>query len=128
MSHAKSLFAVFAFLALNVTAAGFPAPNQVNPFVGRWVVTFGNGVIETCEVKADKTAFEKEPNRSSEGKVKELGNAILITFADGRIERWSLSDGKMKVLHWFPAATYPEGAACAQGVAERVHDTSHARP
>jgi hypothetical protein len=120
VSQAKNLFASLFFLALSASALGFPAPKQENPFVGRWVVTFGNGVIETCEVKADKTAFEKEPHRSSNGTIEELGNSIVIRFADGRVERWALANGKMNVQHWCPATTYPEGAAVAHGVAERV--------
>jgi hypothetical protein len=82
-------------------------------------VTFANGVVETCEVRADGTASESEPHRSADGKVETSGSALVITFEDGRVERWNLISGRVVVEHWCPAAAYPAGASVV-GVADRL--------
>ena len=62
MSRARLLFVACATLLLALPAAGDrPAPPTRSPaaesgFVGQWAVTFANGVVETCEVRADGTA------------------------------------------------------------------------
>jgi hypothetical protein len=115
-------FMAVAALALPLTgAADLPAKNPGTPpqFVGRWSVTFANGVIETCDVKAEWTASESEPKRSANGKSEVKDNALVITFADGRVERWTAVDKRVVVEHWFPAAAYPAGARVL-GIADRV--------
>jgi hypothetical protein len=87
--------------------------------VGRWMVTFADGVIESCEVRNDGSASESETLRSSEGRVSQQAGAILITFADDRVERWTAVDKRMVVEHWFPAAAYPAGDKVV-GIADRV--------
>jgi hypothetical protein len=50
-------------------------------------------------VRPDGTASEAEPNRASDGKAEATGNALVITFDDGRVERWTLISGRMVVEH-----------------------------
>jgi hypothetical protein len=82
-------------------------------------VTFSNGVIESCEVRSDGSASESETLRSSEGKVSQQAGAIVVTFADDRVERWTAVDKRMVVEHWFPATAYPAGERVV-GIADRV--------
>jgi hypothetical protein len=125
MLRARLLIIAFAALTPVLSAAGDPpAPQAKNPghdakFVGRWMVTFANGVIESCEVPNDGTASESETLRSSEGKATQQAGAIVITFADDRVERWTAVDKRMVVEHWFPAAAYPAGDKVV-GIADRV--------
>jgi hypothetical protein len=125
MSRARVLLIAFATLVLAVSAAGDPpAPPAKNPspdakFVGRWMVTFANGVVESCEVRNDGSAAESETLRSSEGTVSQQAGAIVITFADDRVERWTAVDKRMVVEHWFPATAYPAGDKVV-GIADRV--------
>src|SRR5436305_2113664 len=69
MSRAKFLLIAFATLTLALSAAGDPpAPPVKNPspdakYVGKWMVRFSDGVIESCEVRADGTASESETLR-----------------------------------------------------------------
>ena len=110
---------------LAATAAAFaPAPAYKPPrpnshLVGQWTVRFANGVVEACEVRADGTASVAEPNRSSVGQVRPRGGAIVITFKDDRVERWSTSAEGVVVEHWFPASGYPSGAKVL-GIATRT--------
>jgi hypothetical protein len=125
MSRAKLLLIAFATLTLALSAAGDPpAPPAKNPgpeakFVGRWMITFSNGVVESCEVRNDGSASESEPLRSSEGKVSQQAGAIVVTFADDRVERWTAVDRRMVVEHWPTAAAYPAGERVV-GIADRV--------
>ncbi len=61
-------------------------------FVGKWTVTFANGVVETCDVRANWTVSESEPKRSADGKAEVKGNALVISCADNRLERWTTVD------------------------------------
>jgi hypothetical protein len=125
MSRAKVLAAACALLVLALPAAGDrPAPpmGTAGPefgLFGKWTVTFANGVVERCEVRANGTASESEPLRSADGKAEASGNSLVITFEDGRVERWTLIEGRVVVEHWCPAAAYPAGAAVV-GAADRV--------
>jgi hypothetical protein len=124
MSPARLLAGVAAALALCLPAAGYaPAPLPTNRvsvsrLAGRWTVTFANGVVETCEVRRDGTASVTEPRRSSPGRARAKGGAVVITFNDDRVERWSVRDGRVVVEHWFPGSQYPSGTR-VRGVARR---------
>jgi hypothetical protein len=70
---------------LIVLSLGFaPAPvfrgKRTTPrlLAGKWEVKFANGVVQRCEVRTDGTASVAEPARSSEGKAKTKGNAVVI--------------------------------------------------
>jgi hypothetical protein len=106
-----------------IAAADPPTPPQAKglpqQLVGRWTVSFANGVIEICEVKADRTAYEREPNRASDGKVELVDGAMVITFADDRVERWTAVDKRMVVEHWCPAQSYPTGKS-VMGIADQM--------
>jgi hypothetical protein len=125
MSLTRLLFITCGTLLLALPEAGDrPQPEAKNPgtpdqFVGRWTITFANGVVETCDVRADWTACEREPKRSADGKAEVKDNALVITFADDRIERWTAVDKRVVVEHWFPAEAYPAGARVL-GIADRV--------
>lgn len=100
-------------LLLIVLGLGFaPAPVfriRPIPLAGKWSVKFANGVVETCELRANGRASVAEPARSSGGKAEAEGNAVVITFDDDRIERWSVRGAGVAVEHWFPASQYPAG-------------------
>jgi hypothetical protein len=125
MSRVRLLLVALAPLALVLTASGDPPPEPAkNPdvdtkFVGRWMVTFENGVIESCEVRSDGKASESETLRSSDGQVTPQGRSIVITFADDRVERWTAVEKRMVVEHWCPAAAFPAGNRVI-GIADRV--------
>ena len=113
-------------LPLIVLNLGFaPAPvyreKRASPrhLAGHWVVEFANGVVETCEVRADGTASVVEPARSSQGKTAAKGSAVVITFDDDRVERWSGTGASVMVEHWFPASRYPAGPSVV-GTARRM--------
>jgi hypothetical protein len=78
--------------------------------VGKWTVTFANGVVETCDVRANWTVSASEPKRSADGKAEVKGNALVITFADDRVERWTTVDKRVVVEHFFPGTEFPAGA------------------
>ena len=48
---------------------------------------------------------------SSGGKAQANGNSVVMTFDDGRIERWSDGGAGVMVEHWFPASHYPSRPA-----------------
>jgi hypothetical protein len=87
-------------------------PNKCTPpqLVGKWTVTFANGVVETCDVRANWTVSASEPKRSANGKAEVKGNALVITFADDRVERWTTVDKRVVVEHFFPGTEFPAGA------------------
>jgi hypothetical protein len=95
--------------AMGLAPAPFPDRRSRRLPVGRWTVKFANGVIETCEVRSDRTAAVSEPRRSSPGKAVARGGAVVITFDDDRVERWTARGNRMVVEHWFPASRYPSG-------------------
>ena len=86
--------------------------------MGKWTVTFANGVVETCDVRANGSASESEPNRSAAGKAEVKGNALVISFADNRFERWTTVDKRVVVEHFFPGTEFPAGASVL-GIADR---------
>jgi hypothetical protein len=96
-------------------------PKQHTPpqFVGKWTVTFANGVVETCDVRANWTASESDPNRSADGKAELKDNVLVIRFADSRLERWTTVDKRVVVEHYFPGTEFPAGARVL-GIADRV--------
>jgi hypothetical protein len=110
-----SRFLAVVLLAVPLYAAGDPPAPLKNPgtppqFVGKWTVTFANGVVETCGVRADFTASESEPRRSAEGNAELKDGTFVILFADDRVERWTVVDKRMVVEHFFPGTEYPAGA------------------
>lgn len=86
--------------------------------MGKWTVTFANGVVETCEIRKDATASVVEPLRSAAGKVTVQGQALILVFEDDRTERWTPVGDRFVVEHWFPSSQLPV-AAPVLGIAER---------
>lgn len=115
LSQKLFLAVALAVLPLPLHAVGDPPALAKDPgappqFVGKWTVTFANGVVETCDVRADGTASEAEPKRSADGKAELKENALVISFADDRVERWTAIDKRMVVEHFFPGSEYPSGS------------------
>lgn len=100
---------VLVALAVPLLLAAAPRSRPRNSDVpdGRWRVEFANGVVETCRVRTDETAAVSEPLRASPGQWKLVGRAVVITFADDRVERWTKDGDRGRVEHWYPAAAYP---------------------
>jgi hypothetical protein len=124
------LAAAVLLVAITAAAGGetafsyAPAPpprSRASPrlLAGRWTVKFANGVVQTSELRPDGTASVAEPARSSGGKAEVRGDAVVITFDDGRVERWSVSGTSVVVEHWFPASRYPSGPS-VRGAARRL--------
>jgi hypothetical protein len=67
--------------------------------VGKWTVSFANGVQQTCEIRTDGTATVVEPLRRSEGKALVQGLTVKLKFADDRTERWTPVGTRMVVQH-----------------------------
>lgn len=122
---------LIAVVVLLVTTASDGRP-QVPPAVGtklpvgRWNIEFANGVRQACEVGEDGKAWAVEPLRASPGKAKVEGQAVTMTFQDGRVERWTPVAQTMVVEHWCPAAEYPTGTPVL-GIARRDERTGDAR-
>src|SRR5262245_19838424 len=93
-----------------------PAPENGLP-AGQWVIEFANGVVETCEIRKDGTASVSEPNRTSAGKAIKIGGAIVISFDDDRVERWTPIGQRMVVEHWAEGNQFPSGPA-VRGIGE----------
>src|SRR5437899_2542840 len=82
-------------------------PTTPRLLAGTWGVRFANGVVQRCEVRADGTASVAEPARSSGRRAEAKGGSVVMTFDDGRVERWSATGAGATVEHWFPASGYP---------------------
>jgi ankyrin repeat protein len=87
--------------------------------VGRWKIEFANGVVETCMIRCDGTAVVAEPKRNSAGRAAMKDGALVITFDDDRIERWTPVGRRMVVEHWYPAEGFPS-ASPGLGIADRA--------
>src|SRR4051812_31215842 len=105
----------YRFLFAAVIALGFclaasahapaPLPRKQRPTelpVGRWVVSFENGVVQTCEVRKDGAIHVVEPHRNSGGKATLEGRSVVIKCDDDRAERWTRVEGRLVVEHWCP--------------------------
>jgi hypothetical protein len=87
--------------------------------VGRWSVTFANGVEEDCEIRKDGTASVVEPRRASDAKVEVKDGSFLIVYQDDRVERWTPVGAKLIVEHWHPGTQFPSGNPVV-GIAKRT--------
>jgi hypothetical protein len=98
-----------------------PGPQPVDDaFVGQWAVEFANGVVETCDLVKEGTAKVAEPKRSSQGKVRDAMNGVVVlAFDDDRIERWTKIGHRMVVEHWASSDQFPGGTPVL-GIAERA--------
>lgn len=69
-------------------------------------------------IAKDGKASVTEKARKASGQAKAVGEAVVITYDDNRVERWKPAGKRMIVEHWFPADQYPAGKPTL-GVAER---------
>lgn len=97
-----------------------PAELAARMPVGKWSVTFANGVRQTCEIREDGAASVVEPRRTSKGKAVLNGESIVVTFEDERAERWTPVAERLVVEHWYPAVRVPVSTPVL-GIAERVN-------
>ena len=105
----RKLFAITLILVLPILSAGalrLRTPDKSLP-IGKWRVEFANGVVQTSTNGEDGPAFVTEPGRTSPGKWNVRDGAIVIAFADDRLERWRLVDQRWVVEHWCPSSTFP---------------------
>jgi hypothetical protein len=124
MYFRRMLLSACAALALSLTSAGDPpkppAPDASDGLpAGRWSVEFANGVVETCEIKRDRTASVVEPRRASAGKVTAKDGSFVIACEDDRLERWMPVGKRMVVEHWYPGSQVPV-VTPVLGIAERA--------
>jgi hypothetical protein len=112
--------AVAAALTVPLLVGATPrlrTPDPAHP-VGKWRITFANGVIETCDIRPDGTTDEAEPLRSPPGRWKEVNGSVVVTFDDDRLERWTRDGDRWRVEHWCPVTAYP-GNPPVVGTAKR---------
>ena len=108
MFRSVVLLAALTVPLLLGAAPRLKTPDPAHP-VGRWRITFANGVVETCDIRPEGTAAESEPLRSSPGKWKEVDGSVVVTFDDDRLERWTKDGNRWRVEHWCPVSAYPAG-------------------
>src|SRR5262245_56349632 len=114
----RLLLAACVAAILPLTSAGDPPQPVASPLpAGKWSVEFANGVIEMVVAREDATVRVSEPARAADGKATALAGAILVTFDDDRVERWTPVGKRMVVEHWFPAAQFPNGTP-VRGIAD----------
>jgi hypothetical protein len=101
------------------TPANDTGPREAAFPVGKWHVEFTNGVTEVCVIGRGGVAMVDEPQRRSRGRAAVNGNAVVMTFNDDRIERWSPVGKRFVVEHWYPGAQFP-AASPVLGIAERT--------
>jgi hypothetical protein len=116
MLSKRVLFVVSAALALVVNTAAVqpmvpaPAAPPTGLPVGLWSIRFANGVTEACLIRQDGTASVLEEKRKADGKAEVRDGAVVITFEDDRVERWTAVGRDMVVEHWHPSARFPAGS------------------
>jgi hypothetical protein len=99
-----------------------PAP-EIDLPVGKWTVTFSNGVTEVCEITKGSAISVVEPVEIPGHKAAATGNSVVVTFDNGRVQRWTPVGKRLVVEHWFPGS--PLRMATAEpaevlGIAERA--------
>ena len=118
MTRSLTVLAITLAMPLFATGKLPPQPAAFELPVGKWQIEFTNGVVETCEIHPNGSAFEAEPLRRSPGKVSIRGKSIVIAFDDDRTERWTRLHRRWLVEHWCPSKAFPRGEPVL-GVAER---------
>lgn len=97
--------------------SGQRAPRAAEMPQGKWRVEFANGVIESCEFRADRSVGVAEPQRTTAGRVEIENGGVVLVFDDDRLERWTAVGKRYVVEHWFPGSRLPK-AAPVLGLAE----------
>ena len=116
---------VIVALASCVVAAKETGPTDsptAGPPIGEWKVEFANGVTEVCDVfsfDGEGHATVEEPQRRSRGRVEVNGGAVVMTFNDDRVERWTPVGNRFVVEHWFPGSRRAT-VTPVFGIAERI--------
>ena len=110
----------FAVLSVGFAPAPFPkAARQAGLPSGKWRVEYVNGVTEVCEFQDDGTPTVVEPVRIAGRKASVSGGSVVMTFQNGRFQRWTRVGKRFAVEHWFPGSRHD--ATCGtRGIAERA--------
>jgi len=115
-----ALLAAVALLIAVGTWLDVPAkdpPRESALPVGKWKVEFANGVVEECRIGNGGEAYVEEPRRRSGGNAVVQESAVVVTFHDDRVERWTPVGRRFVVEHWFPGSRVPTGTPVL-GIAE----------
>src|SRR5436190_14999257 len=115
-----ALLAAVALMIALGTWLDVPAKDNWREFalpVGKWKIKFANGVVEECRIGNGGEAYVEEPRRRSGGNAVVQEGAVLVTFHDDRVERWTPVGRRFVVEHWFPGSRVPTGTAVL-GIAE----------
>ena len=113
-THAAVLLLAALGCATVHTAPQMPAGSDL---AGTWRVTYTNNAVRTYEVGSDDTVRFLEENRHARV---QRGEEVLLRFADGKIERWTLAGRRLFVEHWDPASKYPQRPPSVIGSGVRV--------
>jgi hypothetical protein len=87
MTRTLGILFTLAVPLLVSAAPQLRTPDPAHP-VGKWRVTFANGVVEASEFGPDGAAAVDEPHRAAPGRWKERDGTVVVTFTDDRVERW----------------------------------------
>lgn len=93
----------------------FEFPAALPP--GKWNVEFANGVKQMCQVDKKGTVSVTESRRTSTGKAEAKDGSVVISYKDGRVERWTPVGERMVVEHWPSSLRFPSGRSVL-GIAE----------
>ena len=94
-------------------------------FAGTWSVLYNGGTARTYNIKPDGTFTFTEENGKPlptrlVGKLRVSGADITVEHEANRLERLSISGGKLVLEQFSPKATYPAGAPQNSGTGTKV--------
>lgn len=79
--------------------------NAYSVYEGVWLIKYSNAACRVYLI--DHKGAVAFPSENLKGQLATKKNEVLLDFADGRIERINLADGKLVVEHFAPASNYP---------------------
>jgi len=100
---------VLVLLTAAVVSPAAPAIKDKNPIpAGTWTVTYHpNRAVRVYTVTAEGDVSFAESG--TKGKLAVKDREVILDFADGKLERWTLGhDGRLFVEHFNPKSSYPD--------------------
>jgi hypothetical protein len=83
-----------------------PEPKEPREtIVGTWSVTYASGAKRTYRVDAAGNVLYVETRQL--GTLMQRGEDLVLDMRDGKMERWKLDSGLLRIDHFDPASRYP---------------------
>jgi hypothetical protein len=79
--------------------------NPYSAYEGVWLVKYSNTACRVYII--DHKGSVAYPSENLKGQLATKKNEVLLDFADNKIERVNLVDGKLMIEHFAPASNYP---------------------